>query len=1286
MVLAAVLQCCCFLAATGSTLPKLRPAHVRINRQPASTVGAAAVDGRTLSIAWDLLCDTNDTPLACRGQRQTAYRIVVRERDSGGVVVLDTGACAGAVARHVEAAAAAALRSARHYELTVHVWSTGGGGALPHNNAPSSGATTGAASFRTALLGGAAEWQGEWLGGATQLRGAFELRQPRSAVASALAHAAGVGCFALTLNGEPTLLAPGANRTYMDPGWANVPTVRSLYMQYDVASLLRDGANVLGARLGFCKYGYQGSFCTGAHGSLPACRAFNLHLVIVFKDGTQQTVASGSNSSSRSSSSSSSSSGGGSWLGTTALNPIRYTHLYHGETADGRVGDRLWDSPDGPAPVVAPGHWQPAEQFATAAQLGTTMSLLSAPPMQATDQYAPVHISAIPVEPAPPAADPTVAPCAHAGNQARVVPDGGTLSLSCYDAGGSATIKSVEFARWGYTNTSAAGRFIGGGSPCADPAFVPGCIFWEAFATRTKHFVETCVVPPCGVNACGAAVIVGDYVRNLTSGATFGCAQLTRDCAGFDGSAGAGGANDCGDVGGAAAAAVAAACVGKASCSLVVDSATMGGAPSGTACDGTKRPFALAARVSGCTAAPPAPNASTTGWVFDFGANMAGWARLDLGAGLPSAARPAAGATIVLRYGEVLKPDGSVDQPWGSGAGINQANQTDAYTVRGGDAPRGEAWAPAFTYHGFRYVQVEGLPPTAAPTAALLTAHFVRTAMPKSGHVEFGHTHDASDDDDDVVAVGGGGGGDSYRFGILNEIQAAIVQTQASNVHAHPTDCPQREKRGWTGDSQMTSGECSLNFDAGSMYANWLTAMADSAAAGCALAPAAPAFPQPACFECCDPKRASFGCDYTGLPPGGADGGFSEVGGSIADVVPFMHVGGWPGDPSWGVAGATIPWEVWTATGDVSLLEQHYELAKGEVDFLSRNGNPELGGLVSFGYYGDWLSLQPLPKPQATGWSHLLGIARVADMAEALGKSDDAAALAQQLANLTASYNRAYFKGGSAGDGSRRSSSYGEAQTANVLPLYLNLTASLLPDPVTATAEVASALVAQLRATNNRTQSGIVGTSYLLQALTAAGQHALALSIASATDEPSWGFMVRQGPGTIWETWGDTSNSRNHPALCATIGKYLYAVSGIAPEAWAARDVPELRPGGGDAATAAALGSAAVSLPMQSGAGRLALAWSAGEGRFAANASIPHGFSAAVLELPLPLPHSRAWVLRERHSGLQFSFSGRGADGNGTSVSMELQAAGVLHLRTGPATVELTIVPGDFEFNLVATQ
>ena len=89
--------------------------------------------------------------------------------------------------------------------------------------------------------------------------------------------------------------------------------------------------------------------------------------------------------------------------------------------------------------------------------------------------------------------------------------------------------------------------------------------------------------------------------------------------------------------------------------------------------------------------------------------------------------------------------------------------------------------------------------------------------------------------------------------------------------------------------------------------------MNDSVAVGCALAPATPTFPQPECFQCCDPAHGRFGCDYHGLPPGGAGGGFQETRGSVADVVPPScggTCGGWPGDPSWGIAGTTVPWEV----------------------------------------------------------------------------------------------------------------------------------------------------------------------------------------------------------------------------------------------------------------------------------------------------------------------------------------------------------------------------------------
>ena len=114
-------------------------------------------------------------------------------------------------------------------------------------------------------------------------------------------------------------------------------------------------------------------------------------------------------------------------------------------------------------------------------------------------------------------------------------------------------------------------------------------------------------------------------------------------------------------------------------------------------------------------------------------------------------------------------------------------------------------------------------------------------------------------------------------------------------------------------------------------------------------------------------------------------------------------------------------------------------------------------------------------------------------------------------------------------------------------------------------------------------------------------------SIASAIDAPSWGHMVRSGPGTIWETWDASSNSYNHPMFCASIGKYLYALGGLQPDAWEETGVPVLQPAGGDAPTAAALGSAAVSILSRRGAGTIRLEWSYSHGRtsFAANVSVP---------------------------------------------------------------------------------
>ena len=126
--------------------------------------------------------------------------------------------------------------------------------------------------------------------------------------------------------------------------------------------------------------------------------------------------------------------------------------------------------------------------------------------------------------------------------------------------------------------------------------------------------------------------------------------------------------------------------------------------------------------------------------------------------------------------------------------GINCANQTDELVLRGDAA--GEAYTPTFTYHGFRYVQIEGWPDAAPPPdASSLTALFVHSAVKKTGSVVFNES-----------------------LAILNGIQTAYIFTQLSNMHSHPTDCPTREKRGWTGDSQLTSGGAALNFDALAFY------------------------------------------------------------------------------------------------------------------------------------------------------------------------------------------------------------------------------------------------------------------------------------------------------------------------------------------------------------------------------------------------------------------------------------------------------------------------------------
>eukprot|EP00041_Stephanoeca_diplocostata_P034486 m.1179680 g.1179680 ORF g.1179680 m.1179680 type:complete len:955 (+) comp24529_c0_seq57:140-3004(+) len=810
---APVCHCSGFESSEGATRPTVAPkfvVNIRINRQSVSSSVPFWIDPDTPTVVhWHVscACGTCTQSQCCHGYTSSTTvppSISVQHTSSTGTVLSDVHP------RHNEThytVAAGSLASDTLYAVTVSApW------MIPTSS--QSGRASYTVYVRTALK--SQDWGGaEWIGGGTLLRGQFHL-PPEPLIRSASAFVSGVGCAELTVNGKKP-----DNTSFLNPGWAVLPTVRNVYRAYDVATMLVPGNNVLGIRLGMCKYGYQGAFCEGAGGATAQCRGAVLRVQVHFADNTTLNV--------------STSAASGMWETTTSSNQIVYDHLYNGEIRDDRLGDPLWDTPA----RADNGSWTPAVPFHNAAHLGKLLTLLPMAPVAATLATPPVSITKI--TPAAPAL------CTGTGDTlVAQVAAGQHATLQC--AHPIDTITDIVFASYG-SPPRLGGRFIGGNvaSKCADPAYPPGCIFWEDYANHSKHFVSECTVAPCNVDACGAFTPVGANITALATGPPANCTYFTPvPC-----STARPGACDAAD----ARAVMTQTCVGRNTCIVNATPSLFNHTCSGI--PGAE----LFVAAAGC--APKAEAAAT--YVFDFGMNQAGFARLRV--------TGAAGTTLTLKYAEVLNADGTVKMDWCGGkeghacvcTGINCANQTDAFTLRGD--PLGEVYTPTFTYHGFRYVQVEGWPGPGEPTADALTALFVHSVLPATGSVHF----------------------NASALQVLNGIQRAYVYTQLSNVHGHPTDCPTREKRGWTGDSQLTAGGAVLNFDAAAFYGNWLTTMRDHQAVNCAPANTPPAFPQANVDVCCDPPDNGFGCDYTGLP----GGRFNETSGALADVIPFTHVGGW---------------------------------------------------------------------------------------------------------------------------------------------------------------------------------------------------------------------------------------------------------------------------------------------------------------------------------------------------------------------------------------------------------
>ena len=166
--------------------------------------------------------------------------------------------------------------------------------------------------------------------------------------------------------------------------------------------------------------------------------------------------------------------------------------------------------------------------------------------------------------------------------------------------------------------------------------------------------------------------------------------------------------------------------------------------------------------------------------VFDMGQNMVGWVRLKI--------QGKNGDLITLKYAEVLDKEGNFYTD-----NLRKAKCTDYYTLKGEGQ---EVYEPSFTFHGFRFVKIEGQ--SVKPSLDMITGIVIHSDMTPTGSFTCSEP-------------------------LINQLQHNIQWGQKGNFLDVPTDCPQRDERlGWTGDAQVFSMTAAYNFNVAPFYTKWM--------------------------------------------------------------------------------------------------------------------------------------------------------------------------------------------------------------------------------------------------------------------------------------------------------------------------------------------------------------------------------------------------------------------------------------------------------------------------------
>ncbi|NLF84924.1 MAG: family 78 glycoside hydrolase catalytic domain [Lentisphaerae bacterium] len=416
--------------------------------------------------------------------------------------------------------------------------------------------------------------------------------------------------------------------------------------------------------------------------------------------------------------------------------------------------------------------------------------------------------------------------------------------------------------------------------------------------------------------------------------------------------------------------------------------------------------------------------------VYDIGTNVSGRCRITVAGTQP-------GAQIQLDYAERVTEDGDLSKMAQNTLVKTGPFQHEEYTLKGDGTP--ETWESRFTYHGFRYVKVV--------VRGEASIHKLDVREVRSDFDSLGSFESSSVD--------------------LNRLQELARVSYLANFVGIPTDCPHREKNGWTGDAQLASETGLYNFDSAGGYGQWVDTLRDC----------------------------------------------QRLNGALPGIAPSAGWGyNWGNGPNWDGALFVVPYNIWLFTGDDAPLRRSYDAMRLYLEFCDSMCEDDI---VAFGL-GDWcppLKTQTVEEAFSTTAAYYGLLTMFSGIAGRLGQPDDAHRYAERAERVRGNFNRHFYNGGGL---------YANGcMTALGTPLYYGLCEDGERQ------SVVDALADLARREDCKAQFGILGAKHVPRALADNGHADLALRFFTQEAYPGWVNWLRRGAVSLWESW-EGNCSRNH--------------------------------------------------------------------------------------------------------------------------------------------------------------